>query len=142
MFPILISGVFRFTVISRLASAVITFQKGKIDMAKTKASGASGLSKSFQSKVGNRLVVTMGNKKLTYTFAGNGELIDELDDHYKIKDIPGGINGIAKRADKIEVLPPKESRWQDVETRISKEATRATRLYRKSKASGARHFSR
>lgn len=110
-------------------------------MAKSRTSGAGGLSSSFQSKVGNRLVVTSGDMKLTYTFAGQGEFIDEFDNHYKIKDIPGGINGIAERADKIEVLPPQEYKRSDAETRISKEAARAARLYRKSKAPGARHFS-
>lgn len=111
-------------------------------MAKSRTSGAGSLSSSFQSKVGNRLIVTMGDMKLTYTFAGQGELIDELGDLYKIKDIPGGINGIAKRVDKIEVLPPKEYKRQDVGSGVDKKAVRTHRLNRKAKAPGARLFTR
>lgn len=111
-------------------------------MAKSRASGATrGVEKQFTGKVGNRLAVTIGGTKLTYTYNGKGEFYDDFNTLHKIKNIPGGINGIASRADKFEILPPQEYNRRDAETRISKEAARAARLYRKSKAPGARHFS-
>ena len=72
---------------------------------------------------------------------GKGKMMDEYFNVYSLKDIPGGLEGMKSRVSGMfEILPPKIKEEKNVEI-VSKEASRASRLYRKSKAPGARHFS-
>lgn len=116
----------------------------KAKTGKTKASGAKAIANTkFTQKVGNRLVLSFEDgTTLSYEFAGKGRILDEFNELHNISDIPGGINGIIKQAKSAKILPPQKSTRNIYEdTPISKEASRASRLYRKSKAPGARHFS-
>lgn len=105
-------------------------------MAKSRASGAG-----VTSQIGNRITgIAANGVRVTYTYAGNGAFLDDNDNRFNIKDISGGLKGLQSRLKDFEVLPPKK-RTTGVEY-YSRSGTRDMRLRKKSKASGARLFTR
>ena len=99
---------------------------------------------SFTGKPGNRMVMTMSNgTRSTFTYIGNGEIQGESGERYRISEIPGGISGMKKRAAKVEFLGPEKKAPRNFpEYGPDRSATRGARLSRKSRAKGARLFTR
>lgn len=106
----------------------------------SRSGGAGG----FTSKLGNRMIITMANgDRSTFTYIGNGEIIGDSGDRYRISEVPGGISGMKKRAAKVEFLGPEKNAPRNFsEYGPDRSATRGARLSRKSRAKGARLFTR